>query len=66
MTVPLPGGMADELLWHVANCPTCKAARIARNNMAFCKRGRQLIQLTLQERHGDDERGTTGSAEQSA
>lgn len=55
--IPLPGGFADELLWHLQNCNTCKAAKVhlAPN---YCTRGRQLIQLTTAERHGprDDER----------
>jgi hypothetical protein len=67
MTVPLPGGRADELLVHMSQCGICKAAKI--NNLpAYCDVGRKLIRLTLSERHGpvDDERGTQGSAEQGA
>lgn len=61
MTVPLPGGMADKLLRHVGNCHVCKAARIY-NKPNYCAEGSQLIRLTIEERHGSDERGTTGSA----
>lgn len=52
MTIPpLPGGTADELLWHLNNCPVCKKARATGSNK-WCARGKQLILLTIDERHG--------------
>jgi hypothetical protein len=55
MTVPLPGGYADELMWHLSSCPTCRIAKIG-NTPRYCSRGTQLISSTLKERH--DEPGT--------
>jgi hypothetical protein len=49
--VPLPGGKADELLQHLSNCPQCKGAKVA-NTPDFCPVGKQLIRLTMKERHG--------------
>lgn len=49
-TVPLPGGYADELMWHMKNCPTCRTAKVLRTH--FCERGLQLIRLTTEQRHG--------------
>lgn len=50
MTIPLPGGWADELIWHRSNCPACRAP----GNR--CARGAQLVRLTLEERHGKVEK----------
>lgn len=51
MPLPLPGGYADELLHHLRHCQECQ---LARRDPSFprCARGRQLIELTLKERHG--------------
>lgn len=50
---PLPGGWADELLWHHQQCATCRWAKLSPNPAAnMCERGKQLIRLTLEERHG--------------
>lgn len=51
MTVPLPGGMADELMWHLDNCSICKLARLFGDGY-YCERGKQLVRLTTDERHG--------------
>lgn len=52
MTLPLPGGYADELLWHLNHCPTCRTAKIFLGGGRYCARGSQLIRLTTDERHG--------------
>ncbi len=50
MMIPLPGGQADELMWHLRDCPTCRTAKVW--GAPRCHRGQQLIIATLQERHG--------------
>lgn len=52
MLTPLPGGQADELMWHLTQCRMCRVARSFRT--PYCKRGRELVRLTLKERHGDE------------
>jgi hypothetical protein len=42
----------DLLLDHMRTCHTCIGAKIA-NTPNYCPRGRELIQLTIKERHGD-------------
>jgi hypothetical protein len=43
---------ADELIHHLSTCSLCKAGTtIARR----CSRGRDLVHLTLEERHGERE-----------
>jgi hypothetical protein len=54
---PLPGGWADELLWHMRNCPECVSAKALRMTTR-CPRGLELVQKTLNERHGEDLGGT--------
>lgn len=54
MTVPLPGGMADELVWHMNHCPTCRLSKVF-PSQSKCQRGQQLVRLTLEERHGETE-----------
>lgn len=56
MTVPLPGGYADELMWHMANCPTCRLSKVFPSSQK-CRRGQQLVRLTLEERHGPSAAG---------
>lgn len=51
MTVPLPGGYADELLRHLGMCPTCRATKIYLTQN-WCPKGRELIRLTTEQRHG--------------
>lgn len=51
MTVPLPGGFADELMWHMSTCPTCRLSRVFPSQQK-CHRGQQLVRLTTEERHG--------------
>ncbi len=55
MTVPLPGGYADELMWHMSNCPQCRLAKVFPSEQR-CARGNALIRKTLVERHGEEER----------
>jgi len=48
----LPHKHADELIHHLSTCSVCKAGTtIARK----CSRGRDLIRLTLEERHTEQE-----------
>lgn len=50
---PLPGGWADELLWHLRECPRCRVAKLSANpSDKYCDRGEELIRLTMKERHG--------------
>lgn len=53
MNIPLPGGTADELMWHLSNCPTCRLARVFPSHQK-CSRGQQLVRATLEDRHGKD------------
>lgn len=55
MTHPLPGGYAEELIWHNEQCAVCRWAKLAPvPDRVRCARGQQLIRLTLEERHGKD------------
>lgn len=53
MHIPLPGGAADELMWHLKNCPECSLSKII-PGAPRCNRGQQLVRHTLEERHGKD------------
>lgn len=53
----LPAEAADKLLDHIVTCPQCRRAVTHRRRGKICPHGRELIRLTLTERHGDhDER----------
>jgi hypothetical protein len=54
MTVPLPGGCADELMRHMANCPQCRLSKVYPSAQR-CERGNELVRETLAERHGEME-----------
>lgn len=43
---------ADKLLEHTRTCYKCLSAKVA-NKPNHCAQGRELIQATLKERHGD-------------
>lgn len=50
-TRQLPRRWANQLLHHLATCPDCIAAKAARAP-GKCPHRRELVRLTLEERHG--------------
>lgn len=51
----LPSEAADELLTHLTTCPQCKRARRKHGRRgAHCEVAKELLKITLKERHGND------------
>jgi hypothetical protein len=54
MTVPLPSGDADELIWHMNHCFQCRLSKVFPSEQK-CEKGQRLVSQVLNERNGKAE-----------